>query len=225
MARLTQNWPPASRHGSRNPTPDENLMSPPPLPTLENHVSSKARKAPTVTPRTFTRFFTPRSSKGRSKRISAARQALRDITGTASDRKASNQQFTAAGNGVTVFEDAMIGFTDIVGSRKKRKPVSPDTTPDRSSPLKRKCGISRNVVKDDDHEGRTDCERELTASLEDAKDGTSSAKLQLLKPIVRATMGGPVGRVLRRELNISCNFRGTRAISYCNTSKPGCYGV
>lgn len=115
----------------------------------------------------------------------------------------------------------MTGFADIVGSRKRRKPVSPDTSPDRSSPLKRKRGVSRNVFKDDVHEDGTDHEQELPNSLEAANDNTGSANLQLLKPIVRATMGGPVGRVLRRELDISCNFGGTRAISYCNTSKSG----
>lgn len=212
------------RRRSRKSTPDENLMSSPTLPAFANQVSSKPKKTPTVTPRTFTRFFTPRSFLGKGKRISAARQALRDITGTASNCKASNQQCTAPKNGVKVFEDTAIGFADVLGSRKRRIPPSPDTSPDRSSPLKRKRGGSGNKSEDDDQEDRTDHKQELPDSLDNAKDTTSFTKSQLTRPIVRATMGGPLGRVLHRELDISCNFRGTRATIYCNTSESG-YGL
>ncbi|KAI9852214.1 MAG: hypothetical protein M1838_001451 [Thelocarpon superellum] len=46
----------------------------------ENGEGGKPKKAPSVTPRTFRRFFTPRSSVTKSGHLSAARQALRDIT-------------------------------------------------------------------------------------------------------------------------------------------------
>ena len=228
MAGLADNRLPKtkSRRSSRNPTPDENLMSSPTLPASESQVGGKPKKRPTVTPRTFTRFFTPRSSLGRGTRISAARQALRDITGTASNRKASDQQWTAAKNGLQVFEDTVIGFSGILRSRKRRTPVSPDTSPDRSSPLKRKRGRSRKHSEHGyGHDDKTDHEQELLNRLDDAEHHTSSANFQLLKPIARKTLAGPIGRVLRRELDISCSFRSTRAINYCSTSKSSYLSV
>ena len=220
MAGVAEIMPSESRRTRRNSTPDDNLLSSPALPALENQVDSKPKKRPTVTPRTFTRFFTPRPSLGRGERISAARQALKDITGTASNRKASNQERTAAKIGLQVFEDTVIGFSDILGSRKRRLSASLDTSPDRSSPLKRKRRHSRNISKrDHGHEDKTGDEQQLLESLEDAENHAGSAKLELTKPIARTALGGPVGRVLRRELDISCSFRGTRAMSYCNTSK------
>ena len=226
MAGLAENGPHESRCTSRNATPDENLLSSPSLPALGNQVTSKPKKRPTVTPRTFTRFFTPRSSLGRGKKISASRQALRDITGTGSNRKASHRQLAAGKHVPQVFEDEDVGFSDILGSRKRRIPASPNSTPDRSSPLKRKCGhLGGDSEHENYHKDKTDHEQEVLDS-EGAEDGASFWKLaDLVKPVTRARLGGPVGRVLRRELNISSNFRCTRAITYCNTSESGYPGT
>ncbi|SLM38329.1 WD40/YVTN repeat-like-containing domain [Lasallia pustulata] len=223
MARLAEKRPRKSRRTSRNPTPVENLMSSPVLPALESRVGSKPRKGPTVTPRTFTRFFTPRPSSERSERISAARQALRDITGTASNCNTSNQQRTATKDGLRAFDDTGIGFSDmLVGKKKRRIPASPDTSPDRSSPLKRKRGGSRlDPELDSDVGDNADYGQEPLQILEDARSHTISARFPLVKPIARPALGGQVGRILCRELDISCTFRCRRVISQCNTSKSG----
>ena len=198
-------------------------MSSPVLPALESRVGSKPRKGPTVTPRTFTRFFTPRPSSGRSERISAARQVLRDITGTASNCNASKKQRTATKDGLPAFDDTAIGFSDMLVSKKKRRiPASPDTSPDRSSPLNRKRGGSPlDPELDSDPEDNADHGQEPPQILEIAGSHTISANFPMVKPIARTALGGQVGRILCRELDISCPFRCRRVISQCNTSKSG----
>lgn len=124
----------------REPLSEEQLLFSPPVSSSEGLKSNKPRKKPTVTPRTFTRFFTPRSSFSKRNQNSYSRHALRDITSPAvnghtnpSSRKRLN------------FEP----FPDIspqgdenewsrpVGVKRRKIPVSPDTTVDGSSPIKR----------------------------------------------------------------------------------------
>lgn len=110
----------------------------------------------------------------------------------------------------------------LVGKKKRRIPASPDTSPDRSSPLKRKRGGSRlDPELDSDVGDNADYGQEPLQILEDARSHTISARFPLVKPIARPALGGQVGRILCRELDISCTFRCRRVISQCNTSKSG----
>jgi hypothetical protein len=63
----------------------EDLPTPPASQEQNERSRTKPRRPPTVTPRTFTRFFTPRSSQ-ESPKISTSRDALRTITNSAMNR-------------------------------------------------------------------------------------------------------------------------------------------
>ena len=138
---------PAQRHidnGSEALCREQSLSSP--LVSASGIVkTSKPKKKPTVTPRTFTRFFTPRSSFGERRPSSYSRHALLDITCPAINRHAKS-----TGRKRLNFEP----FPDIVPLgdenewsravevKRRRILVSPDTTVDGSSPIKPRHGAS-----------------------------------------------------------------------------------
>lgn len=170
----------ADQELSSSPATDmASVRSPEPLPPSSpliptgSQCSSKPKKGPTVTPRTFTRFFTPRSFLRKSKKIGASRQALRDITASASNR--ANQ--TSSKDTIRIFEDEKQGFAEINKKRKRHFLVTPDTTPEASSPLKRILKQSLDTL-DDIGGGRTASEEELV-------DADSEQELCRKKP--RAT--------------------------------------
>ncbi|KAI9716314.1 MAG: hypothetical protein M1812_005378 [Candelaria pacifica] len=117
---------------------------PPSSPLLSQSVGSgeskRLKKAPTVTPRSFKRFFTPRLALGKVSKVSAARKALCDITSPAINRGSQ-----ISGRGDVKLE----GFADIItsgkenestkmlaGRKKRRLLLSPETSPDHS-PVKK----------------------------------------------------------------------------------------
>ncbi|KAI9793893.1 MAG: hypothetical protein M1816_007145 [Peltula sp. TS41687] len=85
--------------------------------------SDKPRKPPSVTPRTFRRFFTPRSMmRTRQKTMSSARRAFQDITDPANNRSRTRQR--EDGNVLEPFADINTGkdentFTNVRGKRRK----------------------------------------------------------------------------------------------------------
>ena len=180
-----------------------NLDSSPVLPSLSNQRGSKPRKAPTITPRSFTRFFTPKSSLKRGARIGASRQALRDITASASNRRGRK---TPTKDTVQIFlEDGEEIGRD--SKRRKRKiPDSVDVTPDRSSPLKR---IRNQSLKVSDDEGSD------TGSIESRDDGEDilrryDRQQKSIERIVGSKYRGSQGRCLRREIGIHERVSGHR---------------
>ncbi|KAF6231871.1 hypothetical protein HO173_009954 [Letharia columbiana] len=176
-------------------TSRENLGSSPVLPTLDKRHGSKPRKAPTITPRTFTRFFTPKSSLERGGRIGASRQALRDITASASNRKGRR---TSTKDTIQIFEGDGEGV--VLGSkRRKRKiPDSLDMTPDRSSPLKRIRNQSLEISEDEGSDTGTN------ESRDDAEDPFRRYGRQpnSIERIIGSNYHGCQGRYLRREIGI-----------------------
>ncbi|KAL8999374.1 MAG: hypothetical protein Q9169_001800 [Polycauliona sp. 2 TL-2023] len=174
---------------------DENIPSSPIHPG-KTHVS-KPKARPTVTPRTFTRFFTPRSFPTRSGKVGASRQALKDITASASNRK-SDVRFRPIQKDTIgiIFEDAAA-----VPARKKRKTQDsalPDTI--GSSPLKRVSSLVSKVPqhrKEEDSDVDED-EGEVDLSEETVTDQSS----QWARPIVRSRQRGAVGGLLHRELGL-----------------------
>ncbi|KAL2037492.1 hypothetical protein N7G274_009773 [Stereocaulon virgatum] len=123
----------------------DNLASSPILPAPD-HQNNKPRKAPTITPRSFTRFFTPKSSHERGGRIGASRQALRDITASASNRK---RRRTPTKDTVHIGADDIKGASRIPKSKKRKIQNSSDFTQERSSPLKRIRNQSLPVAEDE----------------------------------------------------------------------------
>ncbi len=129
---------------------EEQLQSSPLVPTSQALTSSRPKKKPTVTPRTFTRFFTPRSSLGKRRKITSSRQALQDITSPAINRNA-----TSARRKSLTFEP----FPDVVplgyesgwsakaaSTKRRRILLSPDSTVDGSSPIRKSYETSSTLL-------------------------------------------------------------------------------
>lgn len=175
-----------SQHDQEQIAPSDMPSSP--LGPASSMASSKPRKPPSITPKRFTRFFTPHSSLTAKSRSGKSGRQLRDITKNAANHK-TNAPTTIA------------GFDDIHPEtpHKRRKLHSyPDSSPIQSSPLRPSShgplpqiqleGIDESYLTDDDH------------ILEDAP-----AKALPL-PIRRIRQTNTNNRILQRS------FGGSRAI-------------
>lgn len=178
--------------------PDENPTSSPLLSSRQSN--GKRKQPPTVTPKRFTRFFTPRSSLGQGTKISASRQALRDITASGANCKGTVRRTTSTKGSIQIYNEEGTESLDISRKRIKKEPVSPDTTPDRSSPLKRLRKQSLSSSNDDG----TDIE--YSASDGDFSDSdlggntrNNRTRLHFVEPIAYSRQRGPLGRLLRKE--------------------------
>ena len=215
----SQNTPPRAR----NSTLDISHMSPPPsIPSSsQSEISGKIKKKATVTPRTFTRFFTPRSSlnNGNSKRIRASRQALRDITASVANKKNATKKASRKKDGVTTFGDDL-GFKD-VRIQKRKALDTPETTPDRSSPSKKvrqssfsgqsdKPGMMTNLLSDSEDGDNQDDED----SADDDSEEVRSQHMHPPKPLIRSRYHGRLGGVLRREQNTPLRFMQATRFGY-----------
>lgn len=175
----------------------ENPSSSPVLPQLPKEYGSKPRKPPTITPRSFTRFFTPKSSLERGGKIGASRQALRDITASASNRRGRR---TPTKDTIQIYENDFEGTAGISERRKRKTAASIDTTPDRSSPLKRIRNQSLDIVEDDE----TDIES--VVSQDEPEDDLQSfgrkhaIRASAIEPISGSEYRDGLGRDLRREI-------------------------
>ncbi|KAL8725781.1 MAG: hypothetical protein Q9181_006287, partial [Wetmoreana brouardii] len=168
---------------------------------------SKPRARPTITPRTFTRFFTPRSSMTRGSKISASRRALKDITASTSNRSLNIfniRRRSPKKNSISISKDIEAATAE--PARKKRKiqtPASPDVTPDHSSPLKRVSGPVFDILQDNDsdHESGVD-EKDQGEELRLGDICGGGKTTRLLGPIVRSKQRGVLGGLLSRKLGV-----------------------
>jgi hypothetical protein len=129
--------PCAPRSRLQEPTPELFASSPPPAFTATG--SRKPKRPPPITPKRFTRFFTPRNSKDVSSRtaLSSSGRQLQDITRAAINRSRAATRTTPR---------KTVNFADIENtmrtpqsrSGKRKNPyLSPETSPAQSSPSKR----------------------------------------------------------------------------------------
>jgi hypothetical protein len=147
MATIDKATVQCASYKNRIPTPEPQSSSP--LRPSDSQGSERPKRKPTVTPRTFTRFFTPRSSLGSGRRIGASRQILRDITESASNRKGVSRRRKQTTDKVQTLENSDDGFVDISNKRKRYLPISPEATPDLSSPFKRMRSQPLEIPEDD----------------------------------------------------------------------------
>ena len=172
----------------------ENPTSSPVLPPARKQDGSKPRKAPTITPRSFTRFFTPKSSLERGGRIGASRQALRDITASASNRGGRR---TPTNNRVRGFGEDISRTDDPLKRRKRKIHDSLNTTPERSSPLKRIRNQSLEIPDDGGSGHGSGDELEYRSPTH----GRLERKIMTIaEPLVHSKYRGPQGRKLRQEI-------------------------
>ncbi|KAL8934718.1 MAG: hypothetical protein Q9216_005768 [Gyalolechia sp. 2 TL-2023] len=172
---------------------------------------TKPKARPTVTPRTFTRFFTPRSSVSRSSKIGASRQVLRDITAATANRNLNFQQPSPPESLLTVLED--VDHLDVPTS-KRRKISSPDVSLAGSSPLKRVSAVAENLLNSSDVEHDSESDGDVL----DRQSASTNAKRlpPALQPIRRSAQRGPIGGLLLRELGLSTAKQ--KQLPVCNVS-------
>ncbi|KAL8696897.1 MAG: hypothetical protein Q9224_002562, partial [Gallowayella concinna] len=187
---------------------DEDVPSSPIRPIKSHGDKPKAR--PTVTPRTFTRFFTPRSSFTRGGKIGASRQALKDITASAANRNPDVRPRPHEKDSISIFEDAENSGVPARKKRKTQQPLSPVVTLAGSSPLKRVSGSALEIMQED----YTDDDSELSDGNLEEEEETLQAKveyrpteIQPPRPIVRSKQRGAVGGLLSRELGLDAPIR------------------
>ena len=169
-------------------------ISSPILPLPGSQLSSKPRKAPTITPRSFTRFFTPKSALERGGKVGASRQVLRDITAGASNRRGRR---SPAKDTIQIFEDELSSIGD--KRRKKRKIAnSLDVTP-RSSPLKRIRNQSSAEVSDSDGDTEDTACGDDVESLSQEHQRHRQEPVHV-RPISYSGYRSGVGRDLQREI-------------------------
>ena len=122
----------------------EPVLPPPEPPSSPPSISSDAgrrrtRKPPTVTPRSFRRFFTPRSLLPTSDNLTTpttSRQALRALTSPAVNRLGPAFSRTSKAGTRSLHDGLPEDFT-CTPSRKRKNSFSSVASPPQSSPLKR----------------------------------------------------------------------------------------
>lgn len=165
---------------------------------------NKPKAQPTVTPRTFTRFFTPRSSIPRGSKISASRRALRDITASAAANRSANGRRRSPKPDAIVFHDIEIPSDGRTRTRKKRRTESQATTtvtPAGSSPLKHVSAPSHDFLNSSDVEH--DSELDLSPDEFDSRSEQIPITSQTyhIEPITRSHVK-PASGLLFRELGL-----------------------
>ncbi|KAF2239032.1 WD40 repeat-like protein [Viridothelium virens] len=192
-------------------SPEQPRSSPLRLPSSNG--SRKARKPPNITPKRFTRFFTPRSSVASHKssgRLSRSGRQLRDIT-----RDAINGAGTARSSSSgkrALFEDikpsqVASGSTQRLTSHKRRRTSPPplDSSPPRSSP----CHQSSDALPPILYSSDVLSPRE---SIEDDYSLPSPLNIQPCpEPVKRVRNTGVVAQDLQRSFGgHDCVGRGSR---------------
>ena len=179
---------------------------------LTAHISSKPRKPPTITPKRFTRFFTPRQTARetrKSKYQSKSARQLRDITRNAVNRKTTSPRTTAQ---VQEFED----IENETPRRSKRRKLSPalESSPLQSTPSKRVAFDSSPIRV---HVDRT----QIHDLSEDEDDMTSLCDdLERLRtPIGRLNDMSMSSRMLQRSFGGSRTLGRGRVRDHCADSQ------
>ncbi|KAK4963713.1 hypothetical protein LTR10_001344 [Elasticomyces elasticus] len=197
-------------------TDQENLASSPP-PNLRSS-SLKQRKPPTVTPKRFTKFFTPRASSASTRRQSKAGRQLRDIT-----KNGVNQRR----RGEVLVQDDMLRHLQAdelaIGRPVKRRRVEEEkvdlglsSSPPQlqSSPLKRVQFVGQIDILEDEPASPS-----LTASdADDELPGLLEALQPFPQPIRRLRgCNNPTRQVLERSFGgHPALSQGPRANQHCS---------
>ena len=175
---------------------------------LASHTSSKPRKPPTITPKRFTRFFTPRQTARDAKKSrcqSKSARQLRDITRNAVNRKATSPRPSAKTQDLKEIENA-------TPRQNKRRKLSPalESSPLQSSPSKR-------VVFDESPiKVRVDCD--ALPGLSDDEDEVASLCddfERLPTPIRRLGGASTSSRMLQRSFGGARSLGRGRVRDHC----------
>ena len=167
------------------------MSSPPPR-------STRPKAKPTVTPRSFRRFFTPRTSHGQGQKLGGTRNALSDITSTGNSRlNRVSKRRSPRKDSIRIFdedENPELGSNNLQSNRK-RALCSPDSSPP-SSPLKR---LRHSNTKS------TNILAWQIDSDEEQNEGPVYNCSSTRTPVERSRFRRTLGQVSRREMDMPFN--------------------
>ena len=182
----------------------KSIMSSPTKPVQ----SSKPRKKATVTPRSFGRFFTPRTSLERLRKNGMRRRVFGDITTLATNQRASKRRRIYGDTLIPTsgLEEESLGFKD-VSSIQQHDYCTPETTPERSSPLRRYAvpGHGASPLR---HEAQANSTTDLVPGF----DAIAHHPQRILRPLLKSHYHSHFGDRVRRELGSAVEISKSR---YC----------
>lgn len=199
---------------TRATTPDQNEHTLPTPATSGREGSGRRKQLPTVTPRRFRKFFTPRSSLRGNIKVTTSRQVLRDITDGDSNCRSLGRRRSSRVDEIQILEDENEEALDTSWKRKRRLPQTPEPTPELSSPLKR---CRRLSVEDSDT--ASDTEQGLSSSDLSRYKSLQTNSLANTRPIGRWRQHGLSGQRLQQELGGLSRTRGRVQLDY-GSGKP-----
>lgn len=190
---------PADEMGPQSSYEQQHIPSSPPRPAFYGSNGRKERRDPSVTPRKFRKFFTPRSHGFQS----ASRHALYELTAPALNRTAAQSSPLRPFRGVHGSESSLVGFSR---EMKRRKLIhTPESSPDRAS--KRKF-ISNDAEPNSDVALSSPCQRAArnTSYIEEEEEDTEveeelpELEMKPLRRITTLSGRGLSGQILNTSL-------------------------
>ncbi|KAE9372357.1 WD40 repeat-like protein [Stipitochalara longipes BDJ] len=185
-----------------SPISIQNLNSSPPRVTRSRQ---KEEKAPSVTPRRFRKFFTPRSH---GYEYSPARQALHEITAPALNRNVTQSSPLRPFKNVNSKEESPTSF--IRGSKRQKTTHTPEISPRKGS-RRKTCSFSEeaNESRLGEYVQSSPCERAVldTNCGESVEDNQYQKPVEPLKRIVSRANKGMGGQLLDLSIGSSIDRR------------------
>ena len=171
--------------------------------------SSKPRKKATVTPRSFGRFFTPRTSLEQLRKNTTRRRIFGDITTLATNQRASKRRRIHDDTLIPIsgFEEESLGFKDIL-SIQKQDYCTPETTPERSSPLRR-YNVPGQYASTSHHEAKAHSTDSVPGF-----DAIGHHPQKIPQPLLKSRYHSLLGGRVRRELGSTVEISKSR---YCES--------
>jgi hypothetical protein len=188
-----------------SPSSSHNRFSSPPRATRNG--AQKEEKPPSVTPRRFRKFFTPRSH---DYPISLAREALHEITGPTLNRNLTQSSPLRPFKSVNSKEESPTSF--IRGSKRQKTTHTPETSPRKGSRRKHYNSLEEtNISEFGEHLQSSPCERAVLDTNHEEKESMEEYRYQKpaepLKRIKSVVNGGLGGQLLNLNINSSVGRR------------------
>ncbi|EPS32777.1 hypothetical protein POX_d05069 [Penicillium oxalicum] len=196
------------------PPPSQEIPSSPPSVASETAGGRRQRKPPTVTPRSFRRFFTPRSllNSGNASGVKTNRQALRALNSPAVNRLGPAFTRSSKTTSPQTFTHGLPEDFPRTPSRKRKNSFSSVVSPLQSSPLKKV--RMRSPVCDDVQQRAVLGDIDITAVIIRGRDLSppSPPKRRPVSPVSRSRVLQTSGSLFMRTLQGSrANRTTTRA--------------
>ena len=187
----------------QSPLKNPQLMSSP-VRRSPQKTNIKIRRSPTITPKRFGRFFTPRTSLQRVTRFHINRLVLGDITASAANTKQGKRHLPSKEHAALADDppkSGLLGCKDVPIVRKRKTLHCPEATPEKLKPVKRtRCrSVSTSTeIENASYDADADINRYYS---EDGENSHESIQIPP-RPIIRSRFRGALGTVSLRELDL-----------------------